>query len=83
MALEKITVVDQIEITEHNFVQVRQATKIIDDGQIISTSYIRHVIAPGDDYLNEDKKVKDICSVVHTPEIIDAYLAQKLINQEA
>ena len=83
MALEKITVIDQIEVTEHNFVQVRRAIKVIDNGQIISTTYIRHVLAPGDDYSNEDKKVQDICAVTHTPETINNYLAQKLISQKA
>jgi len=32
MSLEKITVIDQIEVTESGHVQVRQATKIIENG---------------------------------------------------
>lgn len=73
MALEKQIVVDQIEIVENGCVQVRTATRIVEDGQIISTTLHRHVIAPGDDYSNEVKKVKDVCALVHTPQVVKTY----------
>lgn len=76
MALEKVKVVDRIEVLESNHVQVRTAVRIIEDGNVISETYERHVISPGDDYSQEDIKVKSICSVVHTPEVVQAYLKQ-------
>ena len=75
MALEKQTVVDKIEVVENGVVQVRTATRIVEDGNVISSSYHRHVIAPADDYSNEDARVQAICAATHTAEVIAAYQA--------
>lgn len=75
MALEKVTTVDLIEVTENGCVQVRTKTAIVEDGQQISGSFHRHVVAPGDDYSNEDTRVKAICKATHTPAVIAAYQA--------
>jgi hypothetical protein len=75
MALEKIAVVDKIEVTESGHVQVRTATRIVEDGAILSQSFHRHVVAPGQDYSQEDERVRAICAAVHTPEVIAAYQA--------
>ena len=81
MSLEKIIVVDQIEVVEVGCVQVRTATKIIDDGKEISRTFHRHVIAPGDDYSQEDSRVQAICAAVHTPDVIAAYQAAQEANK--
>ena len=73
--LDKITVVDRIETLENGCVQVRTATRIMDDGKVVASSFHRHVVAPGDDYSAEDPKVQAICEAVHTPECIAAYQA--------
>lgn len=74
--LEKIQITDRIEVVENGSVQVRVKTAIIEDGQQISASFHRHVIAPGDDYSqHESNRVKAICAAVHTPEVIAAYQA--------
>ena len=73
MALTKEVVVDKIEVLESGSVQVRTATRIVEDGNIISSSYHRHVVSPADDYSSEDEKVQAICAAVHTPEVIAAY----------
>ena len=73
--LEKQTVVDKIEVIEVGVVQVRTATRIVEDGTVISQSYHRHCVSPGQDYSNEDAKVVAICAAVHTPEVIEAYQA--------
>ena len=73
--LEKQTVVDKIEVVEVGVVQVRTATRIVEDGNFISSSYHRHTVSPGQDYSAEDAKVKAICAAVHTPEVIAAYQA--------
>ena len=75
MALEKQTVVDKIEVVENGCVQVRTATRVVEDGNVISTSYHRHVVAPADDYSNEDARVQAICAATHTAEVIAAYQA--------
>lgn len=75
MSIEKTTVVSQIEVTEDGLVQVRTTSKIIEDGNLIAGSHHRHVIAPGDDYSNEDSRVQAICAVTHTTDVIAAYKA--------
>ena len=77
MALEKISVVDKVEVVENGTVQVRTATRIVEDGNVISQSYHRHTIAPGQDYSNECDKVKAICQATHTAEVIAAYQAMQ------
>lgn len=73
--LEKKIYVDLIEVVENGSVQVRVKTAIFEDGQQISGTFHRHVIAPGDDYSQQEAKVQSICAVVHTPEVIAAYKA--------
>jgi hypothetical protein len=75
MALEKQVVVDQIEVLESGVVQVRTATKIMDDGVEVNRTFHRHVVVPGDDYSQEDAKVQAICAAVQTPDVIAAYEA--------
>jgi hypothetical protein len=78
MSLEKQTIVDQIEVTESGYVQVRTCTRIMENGAQISGTFHRHVVAPGDDYSAEDAKVQAICAAVHTPEVIAAYQAAQI-----
>ena len=73
--LDKTIVVDRIETLENGCVQVRTATRITDNGAVVASSFHRHVVAPGDDYSNEDPRVQAICDAVHTPEVIAAYQA--------
>ena len=78
MALTEESFTDKVEIVgEFSHVQVRTATVIKRDGQEISRSFHRHVVAPGDDYSAEDPKVQAVCSAVHTQEVIDAYAAHQ------
>ena len=78
MALEKQIVVDLIETIENGCVQVRTCTRIVENGKQISSTFHRHVVAPGDDYSNEDAKVKAICAAVHTPDVIATYQAAQI-----
>lgn len=75
MALEKKIVVDLIQAIENGCVQVRTKTAILDDGEEISGTFHRHVVAPGDDYSAEDARVQAICAAVHTNEVIATYKA--------
>ena len=67
MALTKEVVADKIEVVEaggNTVVQVRTATRIVEDGEVISSSYHRHVIQSGDDYSSEPANVQAICNAV-------------------
>ena len=81
MALEKQVVVDLIETIENGSVQVRTKTAILEDGVQISGTFHRHVVAPGQDYSNEDARVQAICAAVHTPEVVAAYQAAQEANK--
>lgn len=73
--LEKIQIVDRIEVVESGVVQVRTKTAIMEDGKQISGNFNRHIVAPGDDYSAEDARVQAICVATHTPEVIEAFKA--------
>ena len=74
--LEKIVVIDQIEVLESNHIQVRQATKIMEDGKEIGKTYHRHVLSPGDSLEGQDEKVQRIARAVWTDEVVAAYKTQ-------
>jgi len=74
--LEKVEIVDRIEILENGNVQVRTKTAIMEDGKQISGTFHRHVVVPGADYSSEDARVKAICAAVHTDEVIAAYIKE-------
>ena len=46
MALTKETVVDKVEVLEMGQVQVRTATRVKEDGAVLSSSFHRHVVEP-------------------------------------
>jgi hypothetical protein len=73
--LEKIEIVDRIEVVENGSVQVRTKTAIKEDGIEISSKFHRHVVAPGDDYSAEDARVQAICAATHTADVIAAFKA--------
>jgi hypothetical protein len=78
MSLEKQIEVDQIEVTQNGSVQVRTATKTIENDTVISLLFHRHVVSPGDDYSNEDARVQAICAATHTKDVVDAYAAEQV-----
>lgn len=80
--LEKKIIVDLIETVENGSVQVRTKTAIFEDGEQISSTFHRHVIAPGNDYSQEDARVQAICAAVHTPEVIASYQATLITEQQ-
>ena len=67
MSLTKEVTADKIEVVateDGHVVQVRMATKIVEDGEVISSSYHRHVINSGDDWSSEPSNVQAICNAV-------------------
>ena len=75
MALEKIELIDRIEVLENGCIQVRTKTAIKEDGVEISSKFHRHVVVPGADVSAEDAKVQTIAASIHTAEVIAAYQA--------
>jgi hypothetical protein len=83
MSLEKVTLVDLIEVVENDCVQVRTKTAIKEDGVEISSKFHRRVVAPGDDYSSEDAKVQAICKALHTKDVVAAYKAAQVKESAA
>jgi hypothetical protein len=89
MAITKETVVDKIGILEMGQVQVRTATKIVEDGTELNRSFHRHVVVPSiknddtwedTDISSEDARVQAICTATWTDEVKTAY--QTMIDSQ-
>lgn len=81
MSLEKQISVDKIEVVENGIVQVRQITRIVEDGIELSASYHRWTLTPGQDVSDQESKVQAVCNAVWTSEVVSAYQAQIAANQ--
>ena len=90
MALTKETVVDKIEVLEMGQVQVRTATRVKEDGAVLSSSFHRHVVVPstkagdtwGDtDISGEDARVQAVANASWTADVKTAY--QNMINAQS
>ena len=74
MTIEKTKTIDKIEVVgTYKHIQVRERTDIVEDGEVISSSYYRWSISPGKDYSNESADVQAMCKQFHTQEVIDAF----------
>jgi hypothetical protein len=76
MSLSKKRVQDKIEIIgEYKSIQVRYSDQIIEDGQVISSSYYRDTVSCGDDAKAIEHDVKALADIYWTDEIKAAYQA--------
>ena len=75
--LEKITVINRIEVTETGHIQIRQAIRIMEDGKQLSQSFHRYVLSPGDSLEGQEDRVIAIANAVWTPEVITVYQTLK------
>ena len=84
MALTKETVVDKIEVLEMGQVQVRTATRVKEDGAVLSSSFHRHVVEPSTkasgswadtDISGEDARVQAVANATWTNSVKTAYRA--------
>jgi K+-transporting ATPase c subunit len=87
MALTKETVVDKIEVLEMGQVQVRTATRVKEDGAVLSSSFHRHVVEPSTkasgswadtDISGEDARVQAVANATWTSDVKTAY--QEMID---
>jgi hypothetical protein len=75
MSLEKQTAIDKIEILEMGEIQVREITRIMEDGKELSASYHRSSFNPLDDVSTQNAKVQAIANAIWTEEVKTAYRA--------
>lgn len=74
-------------ITEWGHIQVRQITRIMEDGKEISKTYHRHVLSPGDNVKDQDERSKKIAQAIWTSEVVKKYKekikeAEKLMKEK-
>jgi K+-transporting ATPase c subunit len=90
MALSKTTIVDKIEVMEKGQVQVRTATRVMEDGVELSSSFHRHVVEPSTkasgswadtDISGEDARVQAIATATWTSAVKTAY--QEMVDAQA
>ena len=90
MALTKETVVDKIEVIENGIVQVRTATRVLEDGVQLSQAYSRHFLEPSTkdsgswadtDISGEDARVQAIATVTWTDAVKTAW--QEFMDAQA
>ena len=75
MALQKITEIGEMNVGANSVISVRTDTVIQDDGNEISRSFHRHVIAPTDDISGEDARVQAVANSLWTDEVKSQYQA--------
>ena len=75
MSLSKEVVIDKIEVTENGIIQVRQVTRIMEDGQQLSSSYHRWSLTPGQDVSDQAANVQSIAAAAWTPTVVAAFEA--------
>ena len=80
MAITKETVIDQITVTENGIVLVREATRIIEDGTVLTQTYHRTSLVPGQDIADQSDNVQAICKIVWTKAVVDAYKKQIAVS---
>ena len=73
MSLEKQVSIDKIEIVEISIIQVREVTKILEDGIVLSSSYNRWTLSPGADLTGQEANVIAVANAIWTPEVIEAF----------
>ena len=79
--ITKETVVDQITIVETGVVMYREATRIIEDGKVLTQTYHRTSLTPGQDLEGQPANVVAICNTAWTPEVVSAYQAAQEANR--
>ena len=82
MALTKEIIVDKIEVIENGVVQVRTATRVLEDGTQLSQAYHRHFLEPSTkdsgswadtDISGQDARVQAIANATWTAEVKTAF----------
>lgn len=76
MALTKVITYDYEIRTEYKFIQERQKTAIIEDGNELSSSYHRRVLTPNADVSGESSEVQAMAEALWTDEVKAAYAAR-------
>lgn len=81
--ITKEAVIDQITVCESGIILYREATRIIEDGSVLTQTYHRTSLTPGQDLTGQPEKVVAIAQAAWTPDVIAAYQATQEANRPA
>jgi len=71
--LEKQVVIDKVEVLETGVIQVREAVRIVEDGKLLSQSYRRWCVAPGDSLDGQPERVVNAAKALWNQKTVDDY----------
>ena len=72
MALSKVTVIDKVEfLGDTGHIQVREAIRVMEDGEILSQKFHRYVVEPDADITDQPALIKNIHGAAVSAEHID------------
>jgi hypothetical protein len=63
----------RMTILEDGIINVQKVRQVLDDGKLLTETYHRHVLAPGEDYSKEDPRVQKAAQTFHTEEVVTAF----------
>lgn len=75
--ITKKTVIDQITVNENGIVFYREATHIMEDDVLLTKTYHRSSLTPGQDLTGYPENVVAICNTVWTNDVVATYQAQQ------
>jgi hypothetical protein len=68
-----ISKIDNVEVVGLGYVQVRRADMEVEDDVVVSVSYHRHTLSPGDDLSGEADEVVAAAREAWTQEVVAKY----------
>ena len=77
MALVKVITYDYDVRGEFKFIQERQRTAVLEDGNELSFSYHRRVLSPDADVSSESAEIQGMASALWSDEVKAAYVAKQ------
>ncbi len=73
MATEMQKIIDQITVSENGTVLYREASRIVDGDDVLSQTYHRITLTPGQDLSGQPENVAVVALAAWTTEVVAAY----------
>jgi len=81
MAFSEQKIIDKIEVVETGAIQVREATRVFNNDELIAQTFHRRSFAPGSDVSEMPQNVQAVATAIWTEDVVSAYKAR--ITQQA
>lgn len=71
-----------IEVLPNGVIQIRNDRVIMDNGLVVARKHLRNTFDVGADVSGQSQRIRDICALVWTPQVIAARTAEKAANAQ-